>query len=74
MNSNSTTEEQKLVWSMLHYAHKHHVKLIGIFRETNNCHDERSKRINEITFDILNELAFKAHDEKLKTLFGDEEE
>ena len=70
----SIQTEQQLVRAMTHYVANHHTAIWRLHRQTDNANDERSKRVNEITFDILNELAFKAYDKEFKTIVGDEEE
>ena len=44
-----------------------------MINDTSNWNDdERSKLINELTFDIFSELPFSRHDKEFKTFVGDE--
>ena len=73
MSSNIQTEQQ-LVRAMTHYIVNHHTAIWRLHKQTDDSHGERSKRINELTFEIFSELAFKAYDKEFKTIVGDEEE
>ena len=73
MSSNIQTEAQ-LVRAMGSYIIDRHTDMYRLFNLTNEISDERSKRINELSFDIMLEIAFKAYDKEFKTIVGDEEE
>ena len=69
----SIQTEQQLVRAMTHYVVNHHTAIWRLHKQTDNANDERSKRINELTFEIYSELAFARYDKELNNLFDEEE-